>query len=201
MATETQANTSRNQTNGQQPGDSETQALLTLLLEEQEKVRAKRVPNVRTVLVVLSSRAMVYDVEALRQKVVLAYPGAAVFFRTTKGRPVGATCPPHVDLLIDLTGPRQRQNWFYALGLRRMARVAVGRNAGLFRKRVYDPDRIFDEKSPAIAKQLPEDLLARERFVQRQVLALAGVPLAQHGDATPDLGKSIALALPPLRGN
>ena len=160
-----------------------------------EQIRSGRVAGVRSVLVVLSSRGMVYDMGALRQKILLSYPDATIFFRTTIGKAVGAQCPSNVDLLIDFTGPRQRQGWFASKGLRRMARVAAGRNAGLFRKGSYD--RVFDEKvSPP---GLPRELLERERYVQRKVLEMVGVSLSPMGDTNPDLGKSIALHLPPLR--
>jgi hypothetical protein len=72
--------------------------------------------------------------------------------------------------------------------------VAVGRNAGLFRRRIYD--KVFDEK--AQMAKLPRDVLDRERHVQREVLALAGVALKQAGDTLPDRGQTIALGLPPL---
>lgn len=176
------------------PFDSESEQFLSLL-SEQEKIRAQRVPGVRTVLVVLSAKGMVYDMESLRQKILLAYPDAAVFFRTTSGKPIGVAAPNRLDLLIDLTAPRSRQGLFYPRKLRSMARFAVGRNAGLFRKGSYD--RIFDEKDPGAS--VPSDQLARERYVQRQVLALAGVALAQMGDTPPDRGQSIALELPSLK--
>jgi hypothetical protein len=166
------------------------------ILKDQERIRAAKVPNVSRVLVVLSSHGMVYDIESLRQKVVLTYPDAAVFFKTTSGKAIGRECPQQVELLVDLTGPRQRQGWFYAKKLRRMARFAVGRNAGLFRKGIYD--RIFDEKDRAAGATLPKDMLQRERFVQRRVLELAGVALAQQGDALPDLGGAIAMELPAM---
>jgi hypothetical protein len=82
----------------------------------------------------------------------------------------------------------------YALKLRRMARLSVGRNAGFFRKRVYD--RLFDEKP--LAAELPVNTLDRERIVQKEVLALAGVAFIPAGHPTQDRGKVIALELPPL---
>jgi hypothetical protein len=173
--------------------DLESQSLLKLMAE-QERVRANKVPGVRTVLVVISAKGMVYDVESLRQKILLSYADAAVFFMTTLGKPVGAAAPQHVDLLVDFTGPGQRQGLFYAKKLRRMARVAVGRNAGLFRKRIYD--RVYDEKEKS--GSLPAEILQRERVVQREVLSLAGVAFVQAGDTPPDRGKSIALELPPM---
>lgn len=154
------------------------------------------IPGVRTVLVVLSARGMVYDTHALRHEVRQSYPDATVFFCTTQGSPVGAQAPSFVDLLIDLTGPGQKQSLFYARKLRRRARVVVGRNAGLFRKRIYD--RVFDEKAKPAVAQLPVDSLNRERVVQKEVLGLAGVSLAVTGETHPDLGKSIALRLPPM---
>jgi hypothetical protein len=182
------------ETTQERPFDVESEQFLKLLAE-QEKIKSNRVPGVRTVLVVLSSRGMVYDTESLRQKVLLAYPEAAVFFRTTGGKSIGLAAPGRVDLLIDFTGPRQRQGLFYSRRLRSIARVAVGRNAGLFRKRLYD--RVFDEKAPNA--DMPSELLERERWVQRQVLALAGIPLSQMGDTPPDRGQSIALELPALK--
>lgn len=163
-------------------------------LSDRERVKGNHFAGVQKVLVVLSSRGMVYDIESLRQKVFLSYPEAAVFFRTTSGRPIGVPSPKQVELLIDFTGPGQRSPWFYGMRLRRMARFAVGRNAGFFRPRLYD--RILDEK--ALGDQLPLDVLVRERMVQKEVLALAGIAFIPAGYATPDRGKMIALELPPL---
>lgn len=169
--------------------DPQSEALLQLL-EQQEKIKTVRIPGVRTVLVVLSSRGMVYDIESLRQKIQQAYREAAVFFRTTGGHAIGSVAPSQYDLLVDFTGPRQMQGLFYAQRLRRGARVAVGRNAGLFRKRIYD--RVFDEKT---AVGLPVELFARERKIQKEVLALAGVALELSGEVSQDRGKSIGLEL------
>ncbi|MBY0470245.1 hypothetical protein K2X30_03690 [bacterium] len=172
--------------------DRETEAFLQKL-DEEEHVRKNRIQGIKTVLVVLSSRGMVFDVPALKQKILLAYPDSQVFVRTTLGVAVGEKAPSRVDLLLDFTGPRQRQGLFYSKKLRRTAKVAIGRNAGFFRGSY---DRIFDEKKNL--KTLPTDLLARERQVQKQVLALAGIPLAQSGDTPDDIGKSIALKLPSM---
>ena len=169
-------------------------AIYLARMAEQEGTRTHRVPGVRTVLVVLSAAGMVYDVESLRQKVVLAYPDSAVFFVTTIGKPVGVMHPPQVDLLIDFTGPGQKQGMFYPKRLRRAARITVGRNAGFFRKKIYD--RVFDEKSKQV--QLPTESLARERVVQRHVLELAGVAFVPSGDTPPDRGKITPLELPPF---
>jgi hypothetical protein len=163
-------------------------------MAEYEKVRANKVNGVKNVLIVISSRGMVFDIESLRQKVLLSYPEAAVFFRTTLGKPIGAIAPEKIDLLIDFTGPGQRQGLFYARKLRRTARVAVGRNAGLFRKKLYD--RVYDEKAQLAS--LPVDLLKRERLVQRYVLEMAGVAFVPMGDVPPDRGKITPLELPPL---
>jgi hypothetical protein len=174
--------------------DTESETFLSTLSQE-ELVKVHRIPGVRTVLVVLSAKGMVFDLEALRQKILLSYPDSTVFFLTTLGKPVGPPPPRQVDLLIDFTGPGQRQGWFFARKLRRMARAAVGRNAGLFRKRIYD--KIYDEKAPD--SKLSADVLERERQVQRRILNLSGVAFVQYGDTPPDRGKSIALELPPMQ--
>src|SRR6185437_14394959 len=107
-----------------QQNDLESQALLEQM-RQQESIKSQRFAGVRTVLVVLSSYGMVYDVASLRHEIRLAYSDATVFFRTTLGKPIGAAAPAYVDLLIDLTGPGQRQGLFYSLKLRRSARSAV----------------------------------------------------------------------------
>jgi hypothetical protein len=162
------------------------------VMAEQERVRPQHVPGVRTVLVVLSSRGMVFDIEALRLKILTSYPEAAVFFVTTDGKPVGAVVPHQVDLLIDFTGPRERQWFLTPRRFRRMSRVAIGRDAGMFRAKIYD--RVYQPGAG-----LPSDLLARERLVQREVLRLAGVADVQSGETGPDRGKTIALELPPMQ--
>lgn len=163
-------------------------------MSELERVKSNRITGVKSVLVMLSSRGMVFDTDSLTQKILMAYPDAVVFFRTTMGKSVGADCTDKVDLLIDFTGPGQRQGIFYAQKLRRMARLAVGRNAGFFRKKIYD--RIFDEKERDA--ELPRELLERERWIQRRLLELAGVAFVQAGDTAPDRGKITPLELPPL---
>jgi hypothetical protein len=173
--------------------DPESQSLLADMVK-QDLVKNRRIAGVRTVLVVLSSKGMVYDVHALRHEVRMAYPDAAVFILTTEGKSIGAQAPSYVDLLIDFTGPGQRQGWFYARKLRRRARVAVGRNAGLFRKKIYD--HVIDEKT---ISQMPSEVLDRERMIQKQVLALAGVAFVATGETHPDRGKTIALGLPPMQ--
>jgi hypothetical protein len=174
--------------------DPESVELLNQI-QKQDRVKTNRIAGVRTVLVILSSKGMVFDSHSLRHEIRQAYPDAAVFFKTPLGVFVGGHAPAHVDLLIDLTGPGERAPFFFARRLRRSARVAIGRNSGLFsiRKRVYD--RIYDEKT---VTGLPSETLDRERFVQKQVLDLAGVGPSFSGETHADLGKSIALELPPM---
>jgi hypothetical protein len=167
------------------------------LLAEQERLKSNRFAGVRTVLVVLSSSGMAYDVDGFCARIHSAYPEAAVFFMTTRGKPLGAMAQGHVDLVIDLTGPRQRQGLLFSRMLRSKARYTVGRNVGLFRKRIYD--RVFDEHGQShLARLQVMHPLAREHEVQRQVLALAGVAATPHAESAPDRGKTIALDLPPL---
>jgi hypothetical protein len=175
--------------------DPQSESLLASLTE-QERVRANKVAGVRSVLVVLSARAMVYDRESLRQKILHTYPQAVVFFQAADGKSIGASSPKSVDLLIDFTNPGARQGLFAAKKLRKLARVAVGRNAGLFRKKLYD--RVFDEKGKNASTVLGSDALERERSIQKQVLALAGVPLSQSGDPLSDDSQTIALGLPSM---
>lgn len=172
---------------------SQSERILALL-DENERIRKQRFDNIQTVLVVLSSRGMVYDVEALRHKIRLTYPQSAIFFESTCGKPYGVQSPRKIDLLIDLTGPGQKQGWFRPRALRKSARFAVGRNAGLFgfRKRLYD--RVFDET--VIPGFLSRDVLLREREAQKKVLEHAGVTLLPLGDPTADRAKEIALELP-----
>lgn len=174
--------------------DAESEQSLTRMAEF-DQVLSNRVSGVKFVLVVLSARGMVFDLEALRQKIMVSYPDAAVFFQNTLGRAIGLQAPQQVDLLIDFTGPGQRQSLFYARTLRKMARVAVGRNAGMFRKRLYD--HLFDEN--ANPTEVPKEMLQRERYVQKKVMQLAGVAFAQAGETLPDRGKSIALELPAMQ--
>src|SRR3954467_3838869 len=108
------------------------------LLRETDRIQKNQIKGVRTVVVVLSSYAMAFDSEALRQKILHAYPESAIFFLTTSGKPLGVSAPQQVDLLIDLTGPGQRQGLLFARKLRKKAKHCVGRNAGLFRKSLYN---------------------------------------------------------------
>jgi len=179
---------------GGSPIDQESQAGL-VRMAQQEDILSNRVPGVKFVLIVISARGIVFDPGALRQKVIVSYPDAVVFFQTVLGTTIGMAPPQEVDLIIDLTGPGERQCWFYAKKLRRMARVVIGRNAGFFRKKIYD--RVFDEK--AIKDSLPVQTLDRERFVQKKLFQLAGVPFLPAGEVSLDQGKSIALELPGMQ--
>lgn len=163
-------------------------------LAQRSEIHSQKISGVGTVLVVLSSRGMVYDPEAIRQKILSVYPDAAVFFRNTDGKALGVSAPQKVDLLIDLTGQGQRQPWFYSRKLRKMARFAVGRDAGFFRKRIYD--RVLEE---APFRSKIRDILDYEQAVQREVFALAGIPMSRTGDLTEDLEKVIALDLPLMK--
>jgi hypothetical protein len=174
--------------------DQVSAACLTHVVRQSE-IQANRFEGIKFVVVVMSAKGMVFDLGALRQKVMLAYPEAGVFFLNTMGKPIGAAAPEKVDLMIDFTGPGQRQGLFVARKFRRLARFVIGRNAGLFRKKIYN--RIFDEKENAAS--LPSEQLQRERFVQKKVLNLAGVDMVQSGETPPDRGKSIALELPGMQ--
>jgi hypothetical protein len=175
--------------------DLESTSTLQQLLEE-EAIRKNRVENVRTILVILSGRSVAFDDAALRQKILLTYPDAKTYFMTTEAYPLGEKLPKSakIDLLIDFTGPGHRHKWFWARKLRSLSRVCIGRPAGLFREFIYD--RLFDEsKHPELANDVNE----REREAQRQVLALAGVPVSHQGNMKRDQSYTIASRLPPLK--
>jgi hypothetical protein len=173
--------------------DAETARYLARMAEE-ERVLANRVPGVRTVLVVLSSVGMVYDLDSLRLNISRSYSDAVTFFVTTDGTTLGASCPSQLDLLVDLTGPGQRQCLLYARKLRKISRMTVGRNAGFFRKKIYD--RVYDER--AKLRELPVEKLARERVVQKAVFDLAGVSFLPSGNTPMDRGKLTPMELPPF---
>jgi hypothetical protein len=153
------------------------------------------IQNVKTVLVVLSSKALAFDMPALRNLITHAYPGSAVFFISTSGDPVGVEGPHRVDLVIDMTPPAAHQSPFFALKMRGRGKTVIGRETGSFFRR-WKYDRIFNEKSETNA---PVDYLERERWAQRMVLELAGVPVIRQGGVTQDRSKEIALELPPMR--
>lgn len=149
----------------------------------------------QTALVVLSSKAQLFDIHALQNLIRHAYPACAVFFITTSGDALGAQAPDHVDLLIDFTPPGARQPWGLAWKLRSRATLAVGRDAGIWvRKAKYD--RVLNERAE---KDRPQDFLDAERWAQRKVLELAGVSVAKQGGVTTDRSKEIALELPPMQ--
>jgi hypothetical protein len=151
--------------------------------------------DVKTVLVVLSSRGLSFDMPGLRSLITHAYPGAAVFFISTSSDSVGVEGPHKVDLAIDMTEPGAFQSIFFAMKIRSRATHVVGRNAGRFyRRKKYD--RVYDQKADHTA---PKDYLDSERWAQRKVLELAGVPVIRQGGVTQDRSKEIALELPPLR--
>lgn len=152
--------------------------------------RGELFPNVKSVLIVLSSKAMCFDMFSLKNFIAQSYPGAAVAFMSTSGDFVGAEAPLPVDLLIDLTPPSARQGFFFARKLKSISKYQVGRDSGwFFRKKFYT--RIFDEKLEAMQGLLPKDMIAQERYVQRKVMALAGLDMRVHGGVVPDLSRDI----------
>jgi hypothetical protein len=151
--------------------------------------------GVKSVLVVLSSRAMAFDQAGLRNFITHSYPGSAVFFISVSGDSVGVSGPSKVDLVIDFTEPHARQSIWFAPSLRRRGRFVVGRTTGwFFRKSRYD--RVYDQASDS---QAPRDYLESEAWAQKRVLELAGVQVVRHGGVTQDLGKDIAATLPPFQ--
>ncbi|MBU6152859.1 MAG: hypothetical protein KGP28_01030 [Bdellovibrionales bacterium] len=151
--------------------------------------------GVKTVLVVISSKAMAFDQGGLRNLITHAYPGAVVFFVSVSGDPVGVAAPTKVDLVIDFTEPGARQSKWFAPSMRRTGKFVVGRKSGWFyRKSKYD--RIYDSATDA---NLPKDYLESEAWAQKRVLELSGVPVVRHGGVTQDLSKEIASMLPPIQ--
>lgn len=143
--------------------------------------------GIKNVLVVFSSKAQSFDAAALVNFVQHAYPRSKVFFESCSGQTIGEPCPRKVDLLIDFTQPGARQSFLLPLKLRKKARFAIGRNAGIyFRKKLYD--RIYDEKQDS---SKPSDYLEGESWAQKKVLELAGVPVIRHGGVTQDRSKEI----------
>ncbi len=163
-------------------------------LSYEANILKNRMSNVKTVLVVLSARALAFDRESLRSKIVNAYPGAKIFFVSTQAKAMGEEAPEQIDLVIDFTGPGQRHKWFFARSLRSRAKYLIGRNAGFFRAFSYD--QIFDESKE---DNVPKDPVHRERFVQTAILERVGVPVAQRGALLEDISHDIALELPRLK--
>ena len=151
--------------------------------------------GVKSVLVVLSSRSMAFDQAALRNHIHHAYPGAAVFFVSVSGDAVGVKAPSRVDLVIDFTEPKARQSLWFAPRMRGQGRFVVGRVKGLFFRKSRH-DRVYDQKADG---SVPQDYLESERWAQKKVLELAGVPVSRQGGVTLDLSKEIASSLPPLQ--
>jgi hypothetical protein len=151
--------------------------------------------TVKTTLVVLSSKAQLFDMPGLQNLIQHAYPNSAVFFISTSGHAMGVEAPQHVDLLIDFTPPGARQSAFFAFRARGRATRAVGRNVGwFFRKSRYD--QIYHD---AADPDRPRDFIESERWAQRKVLELAGVHVVRQGGVTADRSKEIALDLPPMQ--
>ncbi|NDF15333.1 hypothetical protein EB061_08440 [bacterium] len=151
--------------------------------------------GIKSVLVVLSSKAMTLDSSALRNLINHSYPGVAVFFVSVSGDPVGVPAPHKIDLVIDFTEPKARQSLWFPRRMRSRGRFVVGRKTGL--RGAFGYDRVYDVSvDPAV----PRDYLDAERWAQRKVLELAGVPMIRHGGVTEDLSKEIARNLPPLQG-
>jgi hypothetical protein len=147
--------------------------------------------GIKTILVVFSSRAQSFDEAALENFIQHSYPGAKVFFISTSGHSIGQKSPTKVDMVIDFTQPGARQKFMFPFSMRKKARYAIGRKAGLyFRSKLYD--RIYDEKNDP---SKPKDYLEGEAWAQRKVLELAGVSVVRHGGVTPDRSKEIALEL------
>lgn len=145
--------------------------------------------GIKNVLVVFSSRSQAFDEPALENFVKHAYPGSKVFFVSTSGQEIGKKVPARVDLLIDFTQPGARQPLLFPFKMRKKARFAIGRKAGIyFRTKLYD--RIYDEKNDS---SKPKDYLEGESWAQRKVLELAGVPVIRQGGVTLDRSKDIAL--------
>lgn len=150
--------------------------------------------NIRSVLVVLSSKSMAYDMPGLRNLITHAYPNAAVFFISTSGDSMGATAPDKIDLVIDFTPPRARQSFFFARKMKSRSKYTVGRNSGWFvRKKTFS--RVLDESTAEFRTHAPKDYLDSETYVQKKVLELAGVPSVKQGGAVQDRGKEIALEI------
>jgi len=160
-------------------------------LSYETQILKKRMTGIKTVLVVLSARALAFDRDSLRAKIINAYPGSKVYFVSTLAIPIGETAPEFIDLVIDFTGPGQRHKWFFARKLRARAKHLIGRNAGFFR--AYSYDQVFDESNePGV----PTDPVHRERFVQTAMLERIGVPVTQRGTLLQDVSHDIALELP-----
>ena len=147
--------------------------------------------GIKNVLVVFSSRAQAFDEASLVSLINHAYPGAKIFFVSTSGQAIGAKATARIDLVIDFTQPGARQSFLFPFFMRKKSRFAIGRNAGFyFRSKMYD--RVYHDKKDPLK---PTDYLDSERWAQKKVLELAGVPVIRQGGVTPDRSKDIALEL------
>jgi hypothetical protein len=151
--------------------------------------------GVKTILVVLSSRAMAFDQSGLQNLITHAYPGAVVFFISVSGDPVGVGAPSKIDLVIDFTEAGARQSVRFALRMRRLGKFVVGRKTGWF-YRASRYDRVYDAGAD---RNCPRDYLEGEAWAQKRVLELAGIEVVRHGGVTRDLSKEIASTLPPMQ--
>ncbi len=168
---------------------------MSVELNPEIHIDLEKIHKVSSVLVILSSRGMVFDIHSIRQKVTNTYPGSHVYFKTQLLKSLGEPSPTHVDLIIDLTGPNQRESFCLPWKLSKIGKLIVGRNTGWLRKKFYH--RLVTEE---LINHLPTQLLERERLIQKKVFQLAGVPFLDKGEnPLPDLGKTIALELPGLQ--
>lgn len=124
------------------------------------------------ILIILSSRTMVFDVEALRHAVLKVYPEAVIFFESGSGRPVNSVVAPRkVDLTIDLTGPRERGALTSLWRKRRRTLHLIGRRGCCLREFFYHVLAPV-EKQPGVSS-----VLERERMAQESVLSLVAVSI------------------------
>ncbi len=165
--------------------DPTTQRLMDHLAHEANVFSCKR-ENVSRILIIVSRRGMILDGAALEKTVHWAYPAASVAWAESWSKLVR---PEPVDLLIDLTAPRDWEGFWDAWRLRRLASWIIGRKAGWLRSWLYD--RVFDERAEP---GLPAESLERERFVQKKLFSWVGIPFFHAAPPLPDLGKALELS-------
>jgi hypothetical protein len=146
----------------------------------------QKMRDVHSVLVVLST-VIIWDVSALQFHISQSYPQSGVFFVNTSGKPYGPAAPQNIDLLIDFTSPTDRQSFLMPRKWRRMARFAVGRKKGVYRKKTYD--QIVEEPDNI------QDWLEREAKAHSLVLQAAGVRLLKTGQLNLDMSAVLPEAL------
>ncbi len=182
-------------TNNPNYGDTDSVSLFHLAqIAESQQVSHSCFEKVIFILVILSAKGMPYSIEFLMKIILCSYPNSVIFFQTTSGQMIKAKTPEKIDLVVDFTGPRQRQKKILPRQWKNMTRFIVGRNWGSFRKHYYD--RVLNEASNHF--YLPEKMLQYEKWVQRKVLGLAGIGWAQTSEIPKDQGKTIARTLPRL---